>query len=736
MPDIADELDQLIYQHPLARVYLADALTDFVRSSGGFDLGGTLEFEIYCTSLSLKAAPDIDQAELEFDFATQIPIGETDFVLDPLAPSDLLGKAVRIEIDDTTVDPEAENQNAIVWFGVIMNVETVGAGIGKLLMTAMGPLQLAENHIIHTAHSLNNAGDSEIRTELGRPFNSDDRDVFGPVGNRAATKLSGQNHYLFAFEDRGRSKWTAQTALAYLLAKQTPLDSNGAAQPEWVMDTDTAETAPADWYDVEVSTDGKSLKAVFDELIPRKRAMSYYVWYDPTVQKIKLKIFTFLAEDLDVVTGDVTRTMPANLNQFEVDPSTNVWFGADLKIVESVEAQYDQIEALGERATTTCTLSLDPEQDEFVKDWSDEEEAAYKAGVGDIAANGRYRTEDKVSHIYSRFRLSDTYDGRAQGGGGDDYWIDPLLDVDGDPMQPYHAENAPIGDTIRVRGLRILPRLPFKERLDYGADNLAGEALQEQIAASVDDGDGAAEYRAPMFIHVGADYVLLDQMATATKSATDPLERRAFSCNCFLPRHEPAIQLKVTSGRQTLFAKDDFTDPAATGLYAAEWDPVAKNGINYADCVATVCIQLERRLRIAKTISAESITTRPRRTLTLSVDDARMDYVVPRTIVDIHEGGVAYSTTSGGYVRDDRERVRAVVNATAEWYGRIKRAVEFSYKQPRKLLSIGDLITFVGGAGLSQDINTPVTSIVYLLGNGNQGGETKLSTGFAEVDFL
>lgn len=740
IPELADSLDQIIYEHPACRVYLADSLTDF-HQTAGVELGGTLSPQLYCNQLTLRAAPEVDSAELEFTFATQIPIGEDAYVLTILTPNDLLGKAVRIEIDDTTGLTLAEQlTNKIVWFGTIMNVSTEGAGIGRLQVQALGVLNLADHRPINSAVSLNAAGDDKIETGLGRPFNTDDRDQFGPIGNRAATKLPGDTHYLFANEDRGREKWTAQTAVEYLLARHVPLNSDDQPQPEWMLDPETTESQPADWYDVQLATEGRTLKELLDALLPRKRAMSYYVWYDSQRQKIVLKMFTFLAEDLEVSTepvGFTPRLIPANPNQYTVDPSTNVWFGADLKITESSEAQYDVIEARGEQATTTCTLSLDPDYDEFVPDWSTADEAAYKAAASttDEKLNTQYRTEDRVQHVYSRFRLSDDFDGRVSGG-LEEYWLDPLLDEQGTPQPIYNATTNPSGHPLRIRGLKLLHRLPFKERLDYSGTALEGLALKAQIDAAVTAGDGDSEQLPPICWYDRPSdnkKFLLDRLSTATKDEAAAADKLAYSFHVDLPRHEPSIQLRVSSGRQTLFAKTDFTTPAPAGVYATDWDPVAKNGIDYSRCYTTVCIQFERRLLITKTITA-NVTTRPKRVLVIDVPDARLDYVLPETVVGVESGAIA-KTTNGGYVRDDRERVRSIVNATAEWFGRVKRAVEFSYKQPRKLLAIGDLITSVEGESLQQDINTPVTSISYSLGNGNQSGETKIATGFAEVDF-
>lgn len=735
IPELSDSLDQVLYTHPAHRVYLTDALTNYSQLAG-VELGGALNRQVYCNSLTLRAAPEIDSADLVYDVAYQIPIGKGRFEQTALGPSDFLGQAVRIEIDDTSTTVDADKK-PVIWFGIITGATTHGAGIGQILLTALGVLHLADKDPIHSAFSLDYPGTAAIETGLGRPFNTDAKDVWGPIGNRAAAKLAGADHLLFSFEDRGRSVWTAQEAVIYLLSRHAPLDSTGTAQPAWVLDTDTAADKPADWYDLHLQTDGQSLKQLLDALIPRKRAMSYWASYDSAQQKIVVRMFTFVATDLTVGTtgGGSPRIIPANDDQYTVDPSTNFWFTADFTVNESVEAQYDLVTAFGEQCTSTCTLTFATADKQFIKDWSAADETAYKTAKGpsseDINANTQYRCEDKMDRVYCRFRLSDEFNGRTTFEGFE-YFIDPPYDTDGNPVPLYDAGTNATGQPMRVRGLFILPRLPFSDRLDYSGNNLEGLALQTAIAAAVAAGEGDGERNPPFFLLplTAGGYVHLDKASVATATSTSD-DKRKWSAHVHRCEHEPSIELRVPNKRQTLIARADFTSPG--GPYDMLWDPVANNGADWHTFKATVCLEMERRLKITQTINA-GITDRPTRPLELTVAGARLDYVCPHTIVDLDKT-TPKRTDTGGYVRDDRPRVRSLVKATAEWYGRVKRAVEFTYKQPRKLLQIGSLITEVGGNILTQDINTPVTTITYSLGAGQQGGSTKVQTGFAEVDF-
>lgn len=731
MPDIADKLTQKEYVHPKAKVYVSTSLTDFRNGTGGTEW----KF-LYVESLKLCAAPETDSAELVYDVGYKINLAEAQFSPETASASMLKGKAVKISIPDTVIGTA---QYEIVWFGIIDTVTTEGVSVGKLKVQAVGMLQMADKQKIRSSYTLDSTGNGLVEIGIGLPFNSDGADFFGVYGNRSVNKQTvPSDHYVFAFENRGREKWTTHTAVQYLLAKHPPKNVQKMAMPEWILHPDTIANPPGEWYDTQLATDGKSLKELLDELIPRKRALSYYVYYDDAIQKVVLKMFTFVDQRIEVSQQFATpRYLEANPNKITANLNESIWFTDDCSIIESTDAQFDAVVAYGERCTSTCTLGFSASPPQFRPDWSSDDETAYKTAKSttDKEANARFRSEERYAHVYRRFRLSDNWDGRAypytQAQTTTYYWADPTLNDAGVPRQPSDPTGNPAGFPLRVRGLRLLRHLPLKDRIDYSGNNLDSLAVRSQIEQSVLSGDGDSEYIAPMFLwRDGQKYILVDNLSTATEGLADASKRRGFSVSVSFATNEPSVELTVSSHRQTMIARTEFT--GATGVYDTNWDPAAKNGINFQDFFATVCLQLEHRFTVRQQITVAP-DSRPERVLELQAKDARLDYLVPKTIVALDNGTAVYS--DGGYLRDDRERVKAVVKATAEWYGRPRRAVSFGYRQPRKLCNIGDLITDLDGLGLSQSINTPVTSITYTLGSGNTGGATKIETGFAEVDF-
>lgn len=726
-----EELDQTRYTHPQTNIFLADKLTDF---RDGF--GGEWSPHLYLDSLQLRAGPEVDHATLTYQTGYKINLGKTQFTAATELPSAFKNKAIKIRIGHSW------ESDHIVWFGIIDTVTSSGASQGAITVQATGVLQLLDKAHVRSAYSLNHDGTEVLRTGVGRPFNLDGDDFFGVMGNRSdSLQHDPVDHYVFSYENRGRTKWTTQTAVQYLLARHAPTDAAGIAVPPWIIDPETLAAPPGDWYDTRQETHGKTVLELLNQLIPRSRALSYYVRYDDTQQKCVLRMFTFVKDRLEISNEYATpRYLEANPHQVTVELDQSIWFTDDSSIIESSDQQYDAVVAYGERCTSTCTLGFDSALNHFIPDWSSEDEAAYKtaASTTDKKANATFRTADRYAHVYSRFRISDEWNGRGIPFGDDEeseveYWVDPLLNPAGVPLQPYHASTNPLANPLRVRGIKIVHKTPLMDRIDYEDDNLNSLAVQAQIQSAVTAGDGASEYLDPfVFWHDTVDdrYIPVDQIPTVTMGDTDATKRRNFAVGCHFVPNEPSLRLTVGSKHQPFIARTRFV--GADGVYDDKWDPVKNKGIDFTSFVVTLCIEFEHCLTVRQKIR-DPQPGMAERVLEIDAKDARLDYLVPKTIVGLNQGNLLRS--NGGYLRDDRERVKAVVRATAEWVGRPKNAATFAYKQVRKLVEIGDLVTSLDGIGLITDINTPVTGITYMMPQGDTGGITKVETGFAEIDF-
>ena len=95
------------------------------------------------------------------------------------------------------------------------------------------------------------------------------------------------------------------------------------------------------------------------------------------------------------------------------------------------------------------------------------------------------------------------------------------------------------------------------------------------------------------------------------------------------------------------------------------------------------------------------------------------------------------SEQGGPWLRDmtmarfDRDKLKDIARMAFAWHGQTRRILQLSFKGITTGFGLGKLITSIGSGGLSETVNTCVTSITYDL----MGGTTQLSTSFGELDF-
>jgi hypothetical protein len=116
--------------------------------------------------------------------------------------------------------------------------------------------------------------------------------------------------------------------------------------------------------------------------------------------------------------------------------------------------------------------------------------------------------------------------------------------------------------------------------------------------------------------------------------------------------------------------------------------------------------------------------------LRLHVPNARLDYLAPETIIGVDEAGELQVCTSGGYVRDDREKLKDVARSAYEWYSATRRAIHAVYRSLVTNIELGDLILNTGNINTQVVSNSVVTSLTLnLLQN-----TTTIQTQFAQLD--
>ena len=234
----------------------------------------------------------------------------------------------------------------------------------------------------------------------------------------------------------------------------------------------------------------------------------------------------------------------------------------------------------------------------------------------------------------------------------------------------------------------------------------------------------------------GTKYVHGERLnGTATYEASG----RRWAVSVRALHHAPVIQINVSGGPQHFIALDQFSDPTTSlgilesGAVDERDDPETNGGLNFTDFQLT--LSFEAQGYVTETVEidrADAPRTRQKRELFIKLPDARLDYVVPNTVVAIENGERVYSE-SGGYVRDDRPRMKAIAKAAAQWYGTERQTLGLRFKQIRDIVRVGDLIVDVGETYNRQGVKTAVTAVGYDF----SGAEpfTEIETSYADLDF-
>jgi hypothetical protein len=692
---------------------------------------------LYCRSLAIKAAPDVDECVLEFEYGRIIRPDETAFAT--YTAKDLVGKFLKVVITDTSnlyLDVE--------WYGVVVHEDEIPSGslnqtipTGSQRFIAAGLLWLADRHPIRRARISMPSGLTSTKIFRGLPFNLDPGGAFIARGNRSENKIDGT--YVFSSEPRTEHTWTAYQAVEHLLKWHSPARTEGgAAVNTWEFHPDADEDLLS-WYDVTVPTDGNTLKACLDALIDRRRGVGYVAEFDPTTDKVLIRPFSFNESPVTLPSGAI---LPENPDQYELNYEEAI--DVEAQTSRTGISQYHRVVARGARRTSTLTARLS-DDGILIPAWSATEESEYLVAASNLdgyeylpddekhALNAAYRASDRLRNVFRRFKLNEEWDGYAEDWHGEDVgeycWSPGISDID-EPLDIV-CDNGQL--YVWRRGVTIMRSLPLLDRYDYSGDAIAYSTFNVGM-----DAKDQPEHIPPFaYTPIGNDiWHYLDKL-----SLTAPLEDgRNWSAGLNIIDTEPAIEITATPNQLIGITEWNQAEQYGTlGAAAPDHAPDSTgNGITWRNIYVTLCYELDEHVEQISEIAAPAANA-PASILLINIPDARYDYVLPFTTVGIKDGAPSVTTT-GGAVRDDRQRLADIVRAAAEWYGRNRQTLDLRYKQVRRLFTIGSLILRTGVYGSTEEINTVVTSITYDLGGaaapgGSQIQTTHLMTSYAELDF-
>jgi len=710
------------------------------------DNSWTEQLSLHVNRLSTVAGPDIDTAELEFNYGIYADQEKVSLL-------SLDRKYVRLILRDT--DSEPDNPTAtqmkdnafVVWYGIIevderdtggtRTINSVEVPTGDQKFTAYGLLRELELTFVTESVVNDSVGNFEI-INRAIPFNLQATSQYPDRGN-STTVVGGPigTTRIFSFSpftDDDENRWDALTALEYTLEYDVPEDANGNEVFRWILTGIT----PLDWFDITVERDRRSVKDIIDDLIDRRRLTGYYIEgvEDDDGFHAEMTVFTFNDKPLNL---DETTIVFENARQFILNFESS--FDVEVAVLSNNSAhRTDRVTVRG--AFITSTFSCFIATNYLEEGWTAAEETTFKDAAKNIAgyaasstadkqkANQIARTQDSLKDVFAKFVISDNWDQTLTTFApfGFTYYVAvvELPDVNSVDDITREFDTLPVlGNTpspLWHKGKTFLRYIPIREQSD----------------------DDLSDYRDPFVIFRTTDaatdiWEFGHQLSS--KSVFDDADARQFSTRLVLLDKELGFRVEVgAAGGQQLIASDDWDGAETT---KEEYDPTTaeSNGVNYKEMIITATMEWDDRIEITVDSPAPDppidMEGRMLREMFIDVPDARLDFIIPDTVTDIDDAGALIQIANGQIVRDDRRRMTRLAEIAAEWFGRKRQALQLRYKQIRpptdgtNVIKIGDLITSVGTVYSDPDVNSVVTSIVYDM---TGSPTTTVETSYAHLD--
>lgn len=702
--------------------------------------GWTFVPGLYCDWAKYACAPDTNEAQLSRNYGGKVMTAGTDYLAnrDPL---EIEGYYVKVEISQ---DNGLGEVPPIKWIGIIVGTEDDRVGIqniadeiGRQTWQCRGLEFLLMRKIVDSSFVKqppaegedDDPRDHEIGRAIGFNLGAGRGNDSLRVGNRSVS-LGTKATYIFAealdanvspglTEDDRNREWQADQILAYLLAYQYPTDAAGIVKVPLFIDVGLS-TQILTTFKPTLEAEGKTVFQLLNELIDRRRIMTWALFptaIGGTVELPNIAVFTFNGEPLVLPSGTV---VPAN-------PRQGVWFQDDQNIYQSFRVltedatRVDQIIVRGEPLGACFTVS--DAVDTLEPDWSEDLQDAYNAGANTDAsyllldweekksANEQVRTDDRLKKVYSYFRIPPTWDGTMNG-----------TEIVCPNPGMLDDEDNKVSTEFWIPGLRFQHRLPLLIESDY---TTVASITSESLVGS------KPEYRLPFAVafrsaesgtETDSRYYALDRLPQGGWKALLESGGRHYSASLRMQDDAPGIVIGVHGFPQHAIARAEFvaTDDADATDYEADFD--------WKDIFATVFLEFDQRLeyRYPEVLTTETDAVRE---LIINVPNARLDYLTPGTVIGLDAAG-ALITTDGGYVRDDRERLKDIAVAASHWYGVKRRSIEAVAHDLRTTFQLGDLIPFVGDPATPVEVNSVITSMMFDL----LAGTITFRTQFAELD--
>jgi hypothetical protein len=741
MTEFATDLQRKVIDAPAHRVY-ARALWQDAWTEVPY---------LYCAEVQFALAPSIPSATLVYFYGQILQPDKT--AHEEYSRLSLPDRCfVKVEIDQPDMPVESgppEEQPPIVWYGRVHTdvdrpMGEVAGMIGEDLARTPTGLQMLQCYGLELDLDWRPVTTAWVRkggvdVEIGRTiaFNrgggnrrTDNLATDLELGKNMSNTNGDKVARLFADRlDGDAEQWNTDDIVLYLLKYHGPktsydddvygeIDFDPESQIEWLQ-----------WQKPTLDPHGKTVRALLNELIDRRRLVSWCLKVANDDGNgggdLQLSVWSFNEEPIDL--EDISLTANPFQLSLDFEEALNV---IDPQIDRVQLDTYHQVVVTGARRTSTFTIDIYSglltrhyQDDDLINGYNEafSTDATYATLELEEQQrkNAEVRAEERFDRVYSYFGLIDNWDGLTI----EDDRVCPKLGNFGEIVPVGDDEISGDQEPFWQPGMRFLHELPLKELHDYSGDKIEnGEVTNTLPEGQIPDYrsmllylefdvDGEEEDRVVRADRVGEDF----------GSEKEDDGGRSWSCSV-RPRADTAgIVVRVAGAAQHKIDPDNFValdedvelaDEKLTNIGATVcWE---------CDCYAEVRYPLDDGIDVIHDVL---------RQLRIDLgDDYRLDYVAPNTVVQIEKG--AKVTSNGGFVRDDRPRMRAVAQVAFNWYSKPRRAIRLPYRGILRSADLGTLITQIGREADAIIVNTVVTAVGYNLVE----QVSTLETDFAELD--
>lgn len=668
---------------------------------------------LYADRFTFAASPTLPQAILSYryghikrrdkgTFSYYPPLTNAKYVKIELLEDDAIGSVTRTWVGTVVDDARA---------GTGTLSDTSGRG-GEQLLTAVGmEFLLAQQFVTRSVVMTRPAGGFKQPTLIERAigFNLGSGDEFA---RRGRGNMDADGGAFTPDLERESHRWSTRDIVDYLLLQFSPRDFAEQAVIRFALDLDPRYRADAlSFFHPQLMVEGRSIKELLDTLIERRRALAWKAALDSDDRTVRIQIFSFNRQELNL--GNVTIAANPRVTDYLADQDRTV---QALHLARSTINQYDQVVCRGERAGSCFTINY---PDTLTKDWTVVEEIEYRIGASteptysgqtqfvQQAMHDLARDRKKLRKVWRSFRLKEGWDGTI---GGAVALPDPRSDNPTDPAKFWET------------GLRFHDALPLRVGVDYTAvDTQTGLEDPAQVR---DD------YLRPfVLLFDGARYQFLERLRSDDAGTLPETSGRDWSASYRMHEEAPGFELQIHGKPAHIVAKNEFFPIDNADTLEAQPD------VSWRDFWATVYVLADGYCEARYPRDVDLLAGELIRRLWVDVPRARLEYLVPGTIVDVDAAGRPL-LSSGGFIFDSRDYLARLAALIYAWYQAPRQIVELSIHQlnPTGFSQPFDVGTILGsvGTGISAEL---VDTVVSEISFDTRAGVCSLKTAFAELDW-